>query len=434
VTSLAEPAGTAAEGAFRQQGSPGRSAYRWPLVGGIVAGVAADALLGDPRRGHPVAMFGRAAQAAQDRAYADSRLRGLAYAMGCVLPVLGAAGIADRLSRRRPWARLALTATTTWAVTGAASLASEAERIRAALDAGDLPAARAALPSLCGRDPGGLDEAEIARAVIESVAENTSDGAVAPLLWGGVAGPGGLAAYRAVNTLDSMVGYRSPRYARFGWASARLDDVANWAPARLTGLLAVACAPVAGGSPVAAWRAMRRYGPRHPSPNAGRCEAAFAGALGIRLGGSSAYDGVTEHRPWLGDGRVPGPADIGRAIRLSRAVTIAATGIAVLTSMIVQEMTGAGASWRVGNRSPGRHPPGPAQLPPGLVGGRSPGSSDSDAPPADHSARGRRLRHGRSGRARTPGASHQRSHRLAPTGLRVITGHKPSTPGGNTEP
>jgi adenosylcobinamide-phosphate synthase len=320
-----------------RQARLGALSCQWPLAGGIVAGVAADALLGDPRRGHPVAAFGRAARAAEHRLYADSALRGLGYAVGCVLPVVISAAMADQLSRPRPRARLALTATTAWAVTGAASLRAQAERVRAALAAGDLAAARAVLPSLCGRDPGGLGEAELARAVIESVAENTSDGAVGPALWGAVAGLPGLAAYRAVNTLDSMVGYRSSRYARFGWASARLDDVVNWGPARLTGLLAVMCAPVAGGSPVAAWRALRTYGGRHPSPNAGRCEAAFAGALGVRLGGSNAYGGVTERRPWLGDGRAPGPADIGRAVRLSRAVTVAATGIAALVSMITAD-------------------------------------------------------------------------------------------------
>lgn len=307
------------------------------MAGGIAVGVAADALLGDPRRGHPVALFGRAAQALQERAYADSRPRGLVYAGASVIPVLGSAALVDQLSRGRPWARLALTAATAWAVTGAASLAAEAERIRSVLAAGDLPGARAALPSLCGRDPGGLGEAELARAVIESVAENTSDGAVGPMLWGALAGLPGLAGYRAVNTLDSMVGYASGRYARFGWAAARLDDVVNWGPARLTGALAVVCAPAAGGSPVAAWRALRRYGGRHPSPNAGRCEAAFAGALGVRLGGSNVYDGATERRPWLGDGRAPGPADIGRAVRLSRAVTVAATGIAALAAMIAAD-------------------------------------------------------------------------------------------------
>jgi adenosylcobinamide-phosphate synthase len=159
---------------------------------------------------------------------------------------------------------------------------------------------------------------------------------VAPLLWGAVAGLPGLAAYRAVNTLDAMVGYRSPRYLRFGWASARLDDAANWIPARVTAALTIAVAPLAKpkGSRSAALRAVLRDGGRHPSPNAGRCEAAFAGALGVRLGGTNVYAGVTEARPELGgEGRAPEPDDARRAIRLSRAVTVAATGLAVLIAL-----------------------------------------------------------------------------------------------------
>jgi adenosylcobinamide-phosphate synthase len=308
----------------------------WTLAGGIVAGIAADAVFGDPRRGHPVAAFGQAAQSLQERIYADTHPRGATYAAACVLLAAAPACAAHQLTRRRPWARLAATAATAWAVTGSASLATEASRIAQALDDGDLDAARTALPALCGRDPSNLTAAELARATIESVAENTSDGAVAPVVWGAVAGLPGLATYRAVNTLDSMVGYRSPRYLRFGWASARLDDVLNWGPARLTGLFAVACAPIAGGSPAAAWRALRADGQRHPSPNAGQCEAAFAGALGIRLGGTSTYGGVTESRPELGTGRPPTPADIARAIRLSRAVTYAATAAAALFSMIAE--------------------------------------------------------------------------------------------------
>jgi adenosylcobinamide-phosphate synthase len=164
--------------------------------------------------------------------------------------------------------------------------------------------------------------------VIESVAENTCDAAVAPLLWGAVAGIPGLAAYRAVNTLDAMVGHRSPRYLRFGWACARLDDAANWVPARVTAALAVACAK---GGRFAAMRTVLRDGAKHPSPNAGRCEAAFAGALGVRLGGTNVYGDVAEARPGLGEGgRAPEPDDIYRAIRLSRAVTLAAAGLAVL--------------------------------------------------------------------------------------------------------
>jgi adenosylcobinamide-phosphate synthase len=299
---------------------------------GIVAGAVADALLGDPRRGHPVALFGRAARAAEDRVYADSRVRGAGYAAGCVLVAAAPAVLAQQLTRGRPWPRMAATGAAVWAVTGARSLATEAGRVSAALQAGDLDAARAILPSLCGRDPAGLDESELARAVVESVAENTSDAAVAPLVWGVVGGLPGLAGYRAVNTLDAMVGYRSPRYARFGWASARLDDVVNWAPARLTSLAAAACSPLVGGRPGATWRATRRYGARHPSPNAGQCEAAFAGALGVRLGGANNYGGDVEQRPGLGQGRAPGPGDIRRAVRLSRAVTIATTVAAAVSA------------------------------------------------------------------------------------------------------
>ena len=315
----------------QQQLTPPRNGWRradWPAAGGIVAGVVADALLGDPRRGHPVALFGQAASRLEDRLYADSRPRGAGYAAACVALAAAPALAAGRLTKGRPWLALAATAAATWTVTGARSLTGEARRIQAALDAGDLAAARAALPSLCGRDPRGLDAKEISRAVIESVAENSGDAIVAPLLWGALGGNTGLLVYRAVNTLDAMVGHRSPRLARFGTASARLDDVANWLPARLTALLTAACAPAAGGRPRRTWRQARQYGTRHPSPNAGWCEAAFAGALGVRLGGPNTYEGVTERRPELGDGPSPDPADIARAVRLSRAVTAAATTLA----------------------------------------------------------------------------------------------------------
>jgi adenosylcobinamide-phosphate synthase len=293
----------------------------------LVAGVLLDTLAGDPRRGHPVAAFGGAAAALESRDYHDSRLRGAAHTAACVLAVAAPAALIQRRTRTRPLLRFAATATTAWAVTGARSLRHEAERASVALSADDLPAAREVLPSLCGRDPSALDEKEIARAVIESVAENTSDAIVAPLLWGAVAGLPGLVAYRAINTLDAMIGHHSPRYERFGWAAARLDDVANWVPARVTGLLTVACVPRKASR---TWRVLREYGANHPSPNAGRCEAAFAGALGIRLGGTNVYQGVPETRPELGDGRPPGPTDIPRATNLSRRVTVTATALAVI--------------------------------------------------------------------------------------------------------
>jgi adenosylcobinamide-phosphate synthase len=148
------------------------------------------------------------------------------------------------------------------------------------------------------------------------------------LFWGAVAGVPGLLVYRAVNTLDAMVGHRSPRYERFGWAAARLDDVANWAPARVTAALTVACAPLAGGSGAGALRAWREDGAAHPSPNAGRCEAALAGALGLRLGGRNVYGARVEDRPVLGSGRPPEAGDIRRATGLSTAVWTAAAALA----------------------------------------------------------------------------------------------------------
>jgi adenosylcobinamide-phosphate synthase len=305
----------------------------WPLAGGIAVGVLADALVGDPRRGHPVALFGRAATLIERGLYADDRTRGAVFTACCEALAIGPALAAGRIAGRRPLARLGLAGAVTWAVTGARSLTAEAGRIERALAAGDLPAARRLLPSLVGRDPAGLDAAGIARAVVESVAENTSDAIVAPLLWGALAGPPGLAGYRAANTLDAMVGHHSPRYERFGWASARLDDVVNWAPARVTAVLAAACAPAVGGRPALAWRTALDYGGRHPSPNAGWCEAAFAGALGLQLGGPLSYGGRAEHRPELGVGRKPEAADIARASRLCRSVTAAATALAATLAL-----------------------------------------------------------------------------------------------------
>ncbi len=311
-----------------------RTRSRWPLAAGLAAGVALDALFGDPRRGHPVAAFGRAAAALEARDYADTRRRGAAHAAACVLAVAVPAALLHRRTRSRPPWQAAAAALAVWAVTGARSLHCEAERARLSLHRNDLASARDVLPSLCGRDPAQLSAAEMTRAVIESVAENTSDAVVAPLLWGAVAGIPGLVAYRAVNTLDAMVGHRSARYLRFGWASARLDDAANWVPARVTAALTAACAPmVTRASPVTVLRVIRRDGGRHPSPNAGRCEAAFAAALGVRLGGTNVYGGVTETRPVLGAGRVPEPDDIRRAVVLSRAVSVAATALAVLVAL-----------------------------------------------------------------------------------------------------
>ncbi|MFC5183181.1 cobalamin biosynthesis protein [Actinomadura harenae] len=289
---------------------------------GLLAGVALDALVGDPRRGHPVAAFGRVASGLEKKVYADSRARGVAYTAVLVGGTLAGGVVVERAVRGRPLVRAGVTALATWAVLGGTSLGREGRVMSGFLEDGDIEAARGRLGHLCARDPAGLGADELARATVESVAENTSDASIAPLVWGAVGGVPGLLAYRAANTLDAMVGYRSPRYERFGWASARFDDAVNLVPARLTGLLVVAVAP--RGRRSEAWRVLRRDGASHPSPNAGRCESAFAGALDVRLGGANAYGGQVEKRPELGDGRSPEVADIRRAVRLSRRVTVAA--------------------------------------------------------------------------------------------------------------
>lgn len=293
---------------------------------GIALGVALDAAIGDPRTAHPVALFGRAAAALERRIYRDARANGVLHVALCV----GAAGALGLLAERHrnPAVRTVATAAATWAVLGGTTLAKEGAYLAEALEDGDVERARERIPHLCGRDPKYLDEAGMARATVESLAENASDAAVAPLFWGAVAGVPGLLAYRAINTLDAMVGHRSPRYERFGWAAARLDDAANYVPARITGLLAVAAGPDRAG----ALAVLLRDGHRHPSPNAGRCEAAFAGALGVTLGGTNVYGGRTEHRPTMGDGPAPSVRDIRRAVRLTRTVTLAAAALAVLAS------------------------------------------------------------------------------------------------------
>ncbi|WP_245992454.1 cobalamin biosynthesis protein [Prauserella muralis] len=299
---------------------------------GVVAGYAVDAVFGDPRRGHPVAWFGQAAGALERRMWADSRGRGALYTGLCVGAAAGAGALVQRATRTRPLARFAATTAATWVVLGGRGLAAEGEAMAGLLDAGDVPGARARLPHLCGRDATTLDADGLARAATESIAENTSDAVVAPLVWGGLAGLPGLLGYRALNTLDAMVGHRSPRHARFGWAAARADDLANLVPARLSAMAASAAAPLVGGRPSRALRAWRRDAGHHPSPNAGPVEAAFAGALGVRLGGVNTYGGRVENRGMLGDGPAPGPADLRRSVRLSRLVGLAALAVSAVAA------------------------------------------------------------------------------------------------------
>lgn len=308
---------------------------------GLAAGYLADVCLADPQRGHPVAAFGTAAAALERRTYADDRVAGAVHT-AVLLGTLGAFGLlVERAAYRRgPVITAAATAVTTYVVLGGTSLARTGARLADTLERGDIDGARALLPSLCGRDPAALDADGLARAALESVAENTSDAQVAPILWGAVAGIPGLLVYRGANTLDAMIGHKSSRYLQFGWAAARFDDVANYVGARATGLVVLAV----GGAPAATWRAWQRDAAGHPSPNAGVAEASFAGAIGIQLGGPTQYAHRLEMRPTLGDGPAPNATDLRRGVRLSRAVQAGATLLAVAVS----------AAFRTGRRASAR--------------------------------------------------------------------------------
>ena len=296
---------------------------------GIAAGYLADLVLADPRRGHPVALFGLGAAGLERVTYSDDRLAGV-FHTGALLGALAVAGIAGEraAARRGPAWTAAVTAATTFVALGGTSLTRTGARMADLLARDDIGAARALLPSLCGRDPAALDSDGLTRASVESVAENTSDAQVAPLLFAAIGGVPALLVYRGANTLDAMIGHRSPRYLRFGWAAARFDDLLNIVAARVTGMLVALCAPVVGGSPSSALRAWRRDAVRHPSPNAGVVEAAFAGALGVRLGGPTQYAHQLEIRPTLGDGPAPQVDDLVRAVRLSRAVQLVSAALA----------------------------------------------------------------------------------------------------------
>jgi len=287
---------------------------------GAAAGVMADRLLGEPPAvAHPVAGFGTVMRRVEGQLYRDARDAGGAHAaVGIGLAV--AAGAA-----------LGSPAAAAYVAVAGRALAAAALEVEGALTRGDVAAARARLPALVGRDPSCLDEPEIARAAVESVAENTVDAVVAPALWAAAAGAPGVFAYRAINTLDAMVGYRSSRYERFGWASARLDDVAGLIPARVTAGLVIAVRPHTAARVA---RAVRHDAPAHPSPNAGVAEAAFAAALGVSLGGTNRYGERVEHRPRLGGGRAARGSDIRGAVRLSRDVTGALVALLVAPSVL----------------------------------------------------------------------------------------------------
>jgi adenosylcobinamide-phosphate synthase len=303
---------------------------RPPCGGKVAAALVLDAIFGEPPEAlHPTVWTGRAISAYEREALGSEnpRVRYLAGAVLAIsLPALvfvlvrGLLGLVPRYPRKILEAALISTALS---MRGLAEAAAGVER---ELRGDNIERARADVGALVGRDTAGLSAPEVARAAVESVAENTSDGVVAPMLYGLFLGAPGALAYKAVNTLDSMVGYRRHPYTELGWASARLDDLANLAPARITTLMAA----IASGRPLHTLNTARRYGPLTASPNAGWAEAAFAGALGSRLGGSNSYGGVVREGPILGDGRPPGPAEIRRSVRLMRRCCTLFAVVAVL--------------------------------------------------------------------------------------------------------
>src|ERR671911_1734969 len=305
-----------------------------PQRGGqVAAALLLDGVLGEPPETiHPTVLMGLVISAFEKRALRlesprSRRLAGIVLTVSTPsLVFVSTRKILGFVPCKPRWMIGTALISTTLSMSG---LAEAAQKVETGLREGRLERARTQVGPLVGRDTGNLSESEICRAAVESVAENTSDGVVAPMLYGVLFGAPGALAYKAVNTLDSMVGHPQPPHAELGWASARLDDLANLVPSRTTAL-AVA---VVSGNPLRTLRIARRYGPLTTSPNAGVAEAAFAGALGIMLGGTNTYGGVLRKGPTLGEGRPPESGDIPRAVSLMRRCCVLLGTLALLKAV-----------------------------------------------------------------------------------------------------
>ncbi|MCA1381591.1 cobalamin biosynthesis protein CobD [Bradyrhizobium sp. BRP05] len=300
----------------------------------MVVAMAVDALLGWPawlfaRIGHPVTWLGgliAGIDTALNRASDPPALRRAAGVAGALAVIALSAALGWALQSLLPsgWIQIVLIGILAWPLVALRSLHDHVAAVATPLLAGDVAAAREAVSRIVGRDPASLDQAGIARAAIESLAENASDGIVAPVFWGALLGLPGILGYKAINTLDSMIGHRSERHEAFGWAAARIDDVANFVPARLTGFLFVLLAPQRSES----LACMTRDARRHRSPNAGWPEAAMAGGLGVRLSGPRIYHGSATEEPWLNEGaRDPRAADITEALTVYRRAMLLVAGV-----------------------------------------------------------------------------------------------------------
>ena len=305
-----------------------------------LCGFALDLLLGDPAwltPVHPVVLMGRAITALEKllRALFPKTDRG-EEAAGALMALLMSAGtfilcklIVKLLNGLYPPLSFALEVIWCWQALAVRDLKVEAMRVQKALETEGLEAARKAVSRIVGRDTEALDEKGVARAAVETVAENFSDGVIAPLAYMLLGGAPLALVYKAINTMDSMVGYKNARYLHFGRVPAKLDDAANYLPSRLAALLLIAAARLTGEDAASAWRIWRRDRRKHASPNSAQCEAAMAGALGLRLCGPASYFGVKHDKPWIGDERRRiVPDDIRRACRMEYAGAL--LGLAVL--------------------------------------------------------------------------------------------------------
>mgnify|MGYP003110935490 CR=1 FL=1 len=301
----------------------------WSLTLAAIAAVALDRVLGEPARGHPLGALGRAAnrleQRLNRRARGDLGRGALAMALLALPPVLAALALTLWLPG---WLLWPLQVLGLWLALGARSLAEHGRAVAAPLAAGDLPEARRQVARIVSRDSDALDPEGVARAATESMLENGADAVFASLFWFLLAGLPGVLLHRIVNTLDALWGYRTPRYERFGKAAARLDDVLNWVPARLTALSYGLC-----GHLTPALRCWRRQAPLWDSPNAGPVMAAGAGALGVTLGGPAPYHGALKQRPRLGQGPAPDAATIDAALALVRRTMLLWLAVAVLIAL-----------------------------------------------------------------------------------------------------
>jgi adenosylcobinamide-phosphate synthase len=284
--------------------------------GQVAAALLLDALVGEPPEAvHPTVLMGRAISAFERAASRlkdpwSRRLAGVALALS--LPTLVFFSTRKLLAAAPGKIRWLIGTTLLSTTLSMRGLSAAAGSVEHALRGRRLEVARARVGHFVGRDTDDLPETEVCRAAVESVAENTSDGVVAPMLYGLLFGAPGALAYKAVNTLDSMVGHPQPPYTELGWSSARLDDLANLLPSRITAFLVA----TVSGKPLRTLRTANRYGSLTRSPNAGMVEAAFAGALGVRLGGTNTYGGLARKGPILGEGRLPASDDIRRAVGL----------------------------------------------------------------------------------------------------------------------